>query len=130
MTTSPPKRYFGPGVYILLALLLMFGSEILVWTNPPGRPLLQWLLLIPGYLALSAVLLDFTVRYRVRDVFGALLLTGVYSLGERARPQSGIHTQRSATNLGHAGDGRTCPDCRRDDRGVSGFNGQQATNTA
>jgi hypothetical protein len=61
-------------------LLLAFGSEILVWTNPPGRPLLEWLLLIPGYLALSAVLLDFMVRYRVRDLFGALLLTGIYAL--------------------------------------------------
>src|SRR5689334_22084263 len=65
---------------VLLALVLMFGSEILVWTNPPGRPIWEWLLLIPGYLALSAVLLDFIVRYRVRDLFGALLLTGIYSL--------------------------------------------------
>jgi len=58
----------------------MFGSEILVWTNPANRPLLEWLLLIPGYLVLSVVLLDFVVRYRVRDLFGALLLTGIYAL--------------------------------------------------
>lgn len=68
------------GGTLLLALLLMFGSEILVWTNPVGRPIWEWLLLIPGYLALSAVLLDFIVRYRIRDIFGALLLTGIYSL--------------------------------------------------
>src|SRR5258708_776960 len=68
------------GHIILLALLLMFGSEILVWTNPAGRPILEWLLLIPGYVALSAVLLDFTVRYRIRDLFGVLLLAGIYSL--------------------------------------------------
>ncbi|MEP6985810.1 MAG: hypothetical protein ABI970_09440 [Chloroflexota bacterium] len=73
-------RYTVVSVYILLALLLMFGSEILVWTNPVGRPILEWLLLIPGYVALSAILLDFTVRYRVRDLFGALLLTGIYTL--------------------------------------------------
>jgi hypothetical protein len=68
------------GGTLLLALLLMFGSEILVWTNPVGRPIWEWLLLIPGYLVLSAVLLDFIVRYRIRDIFGALLLTGIYSL--------------------------------------------------
>ncbi len=65
---------------LLLAILLFFGSEILVWTNPPGRALTDWLLIIPAYVALSAVLLDFTVRYRVRDLFGLLVLTGLYSL--------------------------------------------------
>jgi hypothetical protein len=65
---------------LLLAVALLFGSEILLWTNPPGRALTDWLLIIPAYLALSAVLLDFTVRYRVRDLFGLLVLTGLYSL--------------------------------------------------
>lgn len=65
---------------LLLALLLMFGSEVLVWTNPVGRPILEWLLLLPGYAVLGAILVDFTVRYRVRDLFGALLLTGIYAL--------------------------------------------------
>jgi hypothetical protein len=65
---------------LLLAALLAFGSEVLVWTNPPGRPLVEWLLLIPGYLALSAIILDLLVRYRVNDLFGALVLTGIYAL--------------------------------------------------
>lgn len=65
---------------LLLAVLLFSGSEVLAWTNPPGRGLVEWLLLLPGYLALSAVLLDFIARYRVRDLFGALILTGIYSL--------------------------------------------------
>ncbi len=80
MPTQSVNRTTALCLCILLALLLMFGSEILVWTNPLGRPLLEWLLLIPGYLAISAVLLDFIVRYRVRDLFGALLLTGIYAL--------------------------------------------------
>jgi hypothetical protein len=67
-------------VRLLFAAILMFGSEILVWVNPPGRSLLDWLLLIPGYILLAALILDLTVRYRVRDLFGALVLTGVYSL--------------------------------------------------
>lgn len=80
MSMPTVNRTAALGMSILLALLLAFGSEILVWTNPVGRPLLEWVLLIPGYLALSAVLLDFIVRYRVRDLFGALLLTGIYAL--------------------------------------------------
>jgi hypothetical protein len=64
----------------MLAALLMFGSEILVWVNPPGRTLVDWLILVPGYIALAAILLDLTARYRVRDLFGALVLTGIYSL--------------------------------------------------
>lgn len=68
------------GLVVLLALLLLFGSEVLAWTNPPQRPLLEWLLLLPGYLALSSVLLDLIVRYRVRDLFGGLVLAGIYSL--------------------------------------------------
>lgn len=65
---------------LLLAFVLAFGSEVLAWSNPAGRPPLEWLLVVPGYLALSAVLLDFVVRYRVRDLFGALLLLGLYAL--------------------------------------------------
>ena len=67
-------------VRLLLAALLMFGSEILVWVNPPGRSLVDWLLLLPGYVLLATLLLDFTVRYRVHDLFGALVLAGIYSL--------------------------------------------------
>ncbi len=68
------------GWVLLLAVLLLFGSEVLVWTNPPQRPLLEWLLLLPGYMVLSAVILDLIVRYRIRDLFGGLLLAGIYSL--------------------------------------------------
>jgi hypothetical protein len=80
MAAQPIHRYKGTAAVILLAILLMFGSEILVWTNPPGRLFWEWLLLIPGYLALSVVLLDFTIRYRIRDLFGALILTGIFGL--------------------------------------------------
>jgi hypothetical protein len=61
-------------------VLLMFGSDVLVWTNPPGREPLDWPLMLVGYLAVAAILLDLIVRYRVHDLFGVLLLSGVYSL--------------------------------------------------
>ncbi|MEO8606845.1 MAG: hypothetical protein ABI690_03130 [Chloroflexota bacterium] len=67
-------------VRLLFAAMLMFGSEILVWVNPPGRVLLDWLFLIPGYILLAALVLDLAIRYRVRDLFGALVLTGIFSL--------------------------------------------------
>ncbi|MBI5668924.1 MAG: hypothetical protein HZC41_13035 [Chloroflexi bacterium] len=68
------------GVTLLLAMLLAFGSEVLVWTNPVDREPLDWPLMLVAYTAVAAILLDLLVRYRVRDLFGTLLLTGVYSL--------------------------------------------------
>jgi hypothetical protein len=76
----------------LLAGLLLFASEILLWTNPPGRAPQDWALLIPGYLALASLLLDFAARYRVRDVYGLLALAGVYGLlnGLLLNPQTAL----------------------------------------
>lgn len=65
---------------LLLAVLLAWGSEVLVWTNPPGRELLDWPLMLLEYSVVAALLLDVLMRYRVRDLFGALLVSGLYSL--------------------------------------------------
>jgi len=67
-------------VTLLLAALLAFGSEVLVWQNPLGRAPLDWLPLAAGYLALAALALDFIARYRIRDLFGLLTLSGLISL--------------------------------------------------
>jgi hypothetical protein len=77
---------------LLLAALLFFGSEILLWTNPPSRNLIDWLLLIVGYVALSALLLEIAARYRLRDVYGLLMLAGVYGManGLILNPQSAL----------------------------------------
>ncbi len=64
----------------LLATLLLFASEILLWTNPAGHPIIEWPLRAAGYFALGGLLLDFAARYRVRDIFGLLVLTGFYAL--------------------------------------------------
>lgn len=76
----------------LLASLLLFASEILLWTNPTGRALQDWALLIGGYLALASLLLDFAARYRIRDVYGLLALAGVYGLlnGLLLNPQTAL----------------------------------------
>ncbi len=64
----------------LLAALLLFASEVVLWTNPTGRAPLEWLLLAVGYLALAVLLLDLAARYRIRDLFGLLALAGIYGL--------------------------------------------------
>jgi hypothetical protein len=76
--------------HFLLASLLAFCSEIVLWTNPPSRGILDWLLLALGYLALSALLLEIADRYRIRDAFGVLLLAGIYGMlsGLILNPQS------------------------------------------
>jgi hypothetical protein len=65
---------------LLLAALLTFGSEVLAWTTPTSHTPLDWALRVVGYIALAALLLDFTMRYRVRDLFGGLALAGIYTL--------------------------------------------------
>lgn len=64
----------------LLAGILLFGSEILLWTHPAGRTITDWLRLAAGYLALAALLLDLAARFRIRDIFALLALAGVYGL--------------------------------------------------
>lgn len=77
---------------LTLAALLLFGSEILLWNDPQSRTIFDWILLAIGYIALSSIVLDLGVRYRVRDVFGLMLLAGIYGLlnGAILNPQTGL----------------------------------------
>jgi len=72
--------HFAWAIRLLLAALLFFASEILLWTNPPSRTLLDWLLLIVGYIAMSALLLEIAARYRLRDAYGLIALAGIYGM--------------------------------------------------
>ena len=56
-----------------LAALLFFVSHILLWSNPA-----DWPLAAVASFALAALLLDWLARYHVRELFGLLLLAGVY----------------------------------------------------
>jgi hypothetical protein len=67
-------------VRILLAAAFFSGSEILLWTNPTGRPLADWLIILPLYILLATVILDLFSRYRLRDFAGVMTLAGIYSL--------------------------------------------------
>ncbi len=77
-----PNRLAVGWLRALLAVLLLFGSEIVLWRNPSARDLPEWFLLAGGYLALGTLLLDALVRFRVRDMFAGLLLAGVYGLAQ------------------------------------------------
>jgi hypothetical protein len=65
---------------LLLAVALLFGSQILLWTDPTRLPLIDWLALTVGYTATAALLLDLAVRFRIRNIFGVLALVGIYGL--------------------------------------------------
>lgn len=66
--------------HLLLATLLAFCSEVVLWTNPPARSAFDWLLLALGYGALAGLLLELAERFRARDAFGVLLLAGIYGM--------------------------------------------------
>lgn len=67
-------------VRVLLAALFMFGGELLLWNNPPGRAWWDWPLLAIGYAALAAIILDLAARWRARDLFSVMALAGFYAL--------------------------------------------------
>lgn len=65
---------------LLFAALLCFGSEIILWTDIGSRSLPEWLILIPAYLALAALILELAALYRARSVFEAMTLMGIYGI--------------------------------------------------
>lgn len=65
---------------LLLAALLLIGSELLLWTNPLERPFADWLLLIPAYVLTAALLLDVAARFRIRDFYDVMLIAGIYGV--------------------------------------------------
>lgn len=67
-------------IRLMLAAALMFGSEVLLWSDVLGRAWWEWPILIAGYLLIAALLLDLMARYRVRDFLGMMTIAGVYGL--------------------------------------------------
>lgn len=62
---------------LVLGALLFAGLELLPWAMPAARSPLDWPLLLAGYTALAALLLDLAARFRMRDGFGMLALAGL-----------------------------------------------------
>lgn len=64
----------------LLGVLLCLGSEILLWNDPTAHSVWEWCVRLAGYGALAVLMLDLAARYRIRDVYHALTLAGIYGL--------------------------------------------------
>lgn len=62
---------------LVLGALWFVSIELLPWAAPVGRAPWQWPLLVAGYVALAALLLDVAARYRLREGFGLLALAGM-----------------------------------------------------
>jgi len=54
--------------------------EILFASADDARTPLDWLITLPGYVALAALLLELAARYRARSIFEAMALTGIYGI--------------------------------------------------
>lgn len=65
---------------LLLALLLLFGAEILLWNDFMRHDALDWLVRVVGYGALAVLILDLAVRYRVRDIYDVMMVLAIYAL--------------------------------------------------
>ncbi len=64
----------------LLGALLLFGSEVVLWTTAHGLGALDWAWRALAYTLLAAVLLDLAVRYRVRDLYDSMALFALYGV--------------------------------------------------
>lgn len=92
MVTTRPLAVWSARVW--LAAWLLLGAEVLQWTAP-ARALADWPPLLAGYLALAGLALDLAQRWRARDVFGLLLLSGlIASAGSAA-----LFPQRALADL-------------------------------
>jgi hypothetical protein len=87
-----PKTLSPWYLRLFLAVLFLFGAEVLLWVNPLHRAPSEWLLLVSGYIALAALVLDLATRYRIRDVYDVMTLLAIYGLlvGLLLYPRTGL----------------------------------------
>jgi hypothetical protein len=65
---------------LALAVVWAIGSEVLLWSYPPDRTVLDWIFHLIGYGVLAYALTDLAVRWRVRDLYGVAPLGGLAAL--------------------------------------------------
>ncbi len=78
MTARALLQRFAPR--LLVALLMGFGSEGLLWAGAADRPPLDNLLVVTGIAAAALILLDIIVRWHVRDLYGLAAVGGLFAL--------------------------------------------------
>lgn len=67
-------------VRVLLALAFIIATEILYWRDPLTHTVAEWVVIIAGNLIGAVLVLDVSLRYRVRDVWGVMVLIGGFGL--------------------------------------------------
>lgn len=74
---------------LIFGVALLFGNEILLWQDPNLHTIPEWGLLLVGYIAISAIMLDLAVRYRINDSYMAMLMMciGALLIGLLLNPQ-------------------------------------------
>lgn len=80
---------------LYFALILAFGSLMLHWPNPIPTAPLQAVIGITACFVLACLLLDALQRYRIHELFGLLLVSGLYGLGSLAL----IHGESAQSDL-------------------------------
>ncbi|MBK9122258.1 MAG: hypothetical protein IPM16_03920 [Chloroflexi bacterium] len=65
---------------LLLAILWAIGAEVLLWSYPPDRSVIDWILTLAGYGVLAYALVDLAIRWRLRDLYGVAPLGGLAAL--------------------------------------------------
>ncbi|MCU0464358.1 MAG: hypothetical protein MUF38_07285 [Anaerolineae bacterium] len=65
---------------LLLAALLGFATEGLMWAWPTDRGAVDWALIVAGLIASALVILDIFARWRVRDLYGVAAAGGLFAL--------------------------------------------------
>lgn len=73
-------RLPGWRVRLIFGALLLVFSELIVWQTPARFSALEWAGLALLYLALAAAALDLIERTHANDIFGLLLIAGLYGL--------------------------------------------------
>lgn len=84
---------------LLLAALLAFSLEVVLWPQTPGRGALDRLLAGGVYVTLAAALLDLLARERVHDINGLLALAGMAALVSGLLVQPAISLQDSPLTI-------------------------------
>lgn len=74
-------KFSGAGwaIRIFVAALFIFGDLLFLWSTIP-ETLTQWVVTITGFIAISAIVLDLATRYRIRDIYDAMVILAMVGL--------------------------------------------------
>lgn len=76
----PQEARFVWAVRLLLATLFFFGADVLLWRGLLQLAPADLLVRVLGYGALAVLTLDFAQRYRIEDVYDAMILLAMVGL--------------------------------------------------